>query len=383
MSLGSVETEKKNSDPARRRFCLTDARQEAQRLAVFVQKGIDPRTATLVEKEESKREMLEAERRIKEEERQGTTFRQFWDDVFLPTRKKLKKRTRDSNKAQFEHWIEPEIGKMRLLDLSSFALEKICSNMRKAGQSPKSIKHAMGLISSMWTLARDEGYVSGDSPTRKIKIKIENRRVRFLSRREADRLLTELKSVSRDTYDITLMALRTGARFGELAHLRWSDVSLKRKLVHFKDTKSGDSRHIPITTDAAEMLKEREYLHMQKGILSPHGLVFPSRRGKIRERISKSFTRTVDGLGFNNDIEDSRDRVCFHTLRHTAASWLVSEGVALYKVGKLLGHSETKTTERYSHLAPDSFKDVIDVLERSSEAGEKVLPFEPKAENDQ
>ncbi len=55
-------------------------------------------------------------------------------------------------------------------------------------------------------------------------------------------------------------------------------------------------------------------------------------------------------------IKDARQKVVFHTLRHTFASWLVEKGVPLYNVAKLMGHSTIDMTQRYSHLAPDSLR---------------------------
>jgi integrase len=46
----------------------------------------------------------------------------------------------------------------------------------------------------------------------------------------------------------------------------------------------------------------------------------------------------------------------FHDLRHTCASWLINEGVDLYVVGKILGHSGPQTTARYAHLADKTLK---------------------------
>jgi len=53
----------------------------------------------------------------------------------------------------------------------------------------------------------------------------------------------------------------------------------------------------------------------------------------------------------------------FHTLRHTAASWLVMEGVDLYTVGKIFGHKTPRMTQRYAHLSPDYMAGAVGKLD--------------------
>jgi integrase len=53
----------------------------------------------------------------------------------------------------------------------------------------------------------------------------------------------------------------------------------------------------------------------------------------------------------------------FHTLRHTAASWLVMEGVDLYAVGQILGHKTARMTQRYAHLSPDYMAGAVGKLD--------------------
>lgn len=110
------------------------------------------------------------------------------------------------------------------------------------------------------------------------------------------------------------------------------------------------------------MLKGREILARSKG-----ELVFPAKNGAKRRWVPDTFERTVRNLGLNNtgevdadgkpvEIADARQRVVFHSLRHTFASWLVQNGTPLYTVAKLMGHSTLEMTQRYSHLAPDTLK---------------------------
>jgi site-specific recombinase XerD len=68
---------------------------------------------------------------------------------------------------------------------------------------------------------------------------------------------------------------------------------------------------------------------------------------------------------FNQNVSDKRDWVNFHTLRHTFASWLVEADTNIYFVKELLGHSDLKLTERYSHIGENKLKQAVQKLQRS------------------
>jgi site-specific recombinase XerD len=94
-----------------------------------------------------------------------------------------------------------------------------------------------------------------------------------------------------------------------------------------------------------------------------NGLIFIDKNGNRVARISNTFRRVADEL-FNRGVKDSRLRVCFHTLRHTFASRLVQNGVSLFEVKELLGHSDFSMTQRYSHLSPEGLQKVVKILNR-------------------
>jgi integrase len=64
-------------------------------------------------------------------------------------------------------------------------------------------------------------------------------------------------------------------------------------------------------------------------------------------------------LGFNKGITDQRQKVVFHTLRHTYASWLAESGTDIYTIGRLLGHSTVQMSARYAHLGPGAMQEAI------------------------
>ena len=81
----------------------------------------------------------------------------------------------------------------------------------------------------------------------------------------------------------------------------------------------------------------------------------------------------------NEGIDDTRQKVVFHSLRHTFASWLVQDGVDLFVVKELMGHERIDMTERYSHLSPIAMRSAVKTLESGIEKARqtgKVVNFQ-------
>ncbi len=146
-------------------------------------------------------------------------------------------------------------------------------------------------------------------------------------------------------------AVCTGLRRGELVSLRWRFVNLAPSEAWITiqsygdfETKSGHGRSIPLVNEATKVLEER-----YGSGYAPEAYVFTDGKGMRLSgaRVSKAFKRGVRIAGLD-------DRLHFHSLRHTCASWLVMHGQSLLFVAGVLGHSSTQVTQRYAHLAPDS-----------------------------
>ncbi len=88
------------------------------------------------------------------------------------------------------------------------------------------------------------------------------------------------------------------------------------------------------------MCKRRVYRAPARG--RDQDLVFPDKKGHVQEKISHSFYRVVNELKLNEGVSDPRDKVVYHTFRHSYASNLVQAGVDLYPVQRLMGHSNSK-----------------------------------------
>ena len=312
-------------------------------------------------------EKAEAERLEKE----AVTFKTFFDDTYLPQAKADKKeKSVTREEGLFKVWISPAIGRLPMKDIAPFHLEKLKKSMATAKQSPRSVQYALAVIRQVFNEARRKGAYVGESPTAKVKFpKPDNGRMRFLTRAEADKLLEALKGKSDDVYDMALISLNCGLRFGEIASLTWQDVDLTKGTLTIRDAKAG-SRYAFLTEQAAAMLKTRK-----QG--KPADYVFEGRKGEM-SRISPTFFRAVDELKLNDGIDDPRLKVYFHSLRHTYASWMIEEGADLYTVQKLLGHKTNVMTQRYAHMSENRLRDATKALsisqrpKQEEEAGQVV-----------
>jgi len=254
----------------------------------------------------------------------------------------------------FRIWIEPEIGTKPLKDVTTFHLEKIKKDMKAAGKAPRSIQYMLAVVRQIFAHC----YKKGPNPAGKAggvkRQKFDNKRTRYLTRLQAEKLLAELATLSQDVHDMALLSLHTGMRAGEIFAIAWADVDFNNGVLMLKDTKSGKNRPAYMTATTRAMLKSRP----KEGVL-----VFPNRSGEVITQLSNSFDRAVKKLGLNDGITDRLNKVTFHTLRHTFASWLVENGTDLYYIKELLGHSTIALTERYAHIGENALRAAVQGLE--------------------
>lgn len=284
------------------------------------------------------------------------TFGEFFAEVYMPAQTDNGKSPRSIRREEElgRLWILPALANRPIRKIGQVDLQRIKAAMTQAGRAPRSIEYAMAVTRQVFNTAKIHGVLQGDPPRlakRSKADKFDNRRMRFLGHDEAETLLAELARRSTDLHDIALVSLRCGMRAGEIFSLTWGDVDFSTGLIFVRDPKNSRNRHVPATSDLLQVLSER-----RPSSPTPTQLVFPGRGGETITSVSASYDRAVSALGFNNGIADRRDKVCFHSLRHTYASWLVEIGTPLYDVQKLLGQSSLAMTMRYAHRAPEGLK---------------------------
>lgn len=307
---------------------------------------------TLKEKRE-----IEYEKRA-QKEKDSITFDTLFYEIYLPQQKT--KKTWQKEVELYRLWIESVIGNLFIKDISPLHIERIKKNMDKKAAS--TIRYCLGIARQVLNYAYRIGLYNADNPVRKVKMpKADNKRIRFLTHEEADKLLKALYLKSPEVRDMALLALQCGLRAGEIFNLTWGDIDIERGILLLSDTKSsmsGRIRYAYLPTETKEMLSIK-----QRG--NKDDLVFKGRGGIKRRFTSKTYDRVVKDLGLNDGVTDPRQKVVFHSLRHTYASWLVESGVDLYTVKTLLGHSSIVMTERYSHLGQNTLQNAVRTFEKS------------------
>jgi integrase len=216
--------------------------------------------------------------------------------------------------------------------------------------TPTTLNIELRTLRSAFNLVRKWGLVKENPFAGTQLFRIPERPPAFLTRKQYEKLMD---SIGTDWIrDIVVFAVCTGMRQGEILHLEWQHVDMDRRIVHVTSTatfktKMGKRRVVPLNEKAMDVVRRQPRTGQ---------FVFTMDRRQIRrDTLTHAFKKQVKALGLSNDIH-------FHSLRHTFASWLVQDGVSLYQVGRLLGHSDTKTTEIYAHLQPETMHDVVDRL---------------------
>ena len=306
--------------------------------------------ATLSEKRAEAKAKKEADRiRLEEEKRRAITVKDYWDAYYSPYAKQEKaSETWRKEESNFTTWIIPYIGDLALCHLKPADFERIRMEMRGKQRAPRSIQLVFAVMKAVWKHAAHWEYVNGPCPANFIRIgRINNARTRFLTPDEARLLLDKVKELDADAWAFTLACLHTGGRLGEVARLTWGNVDLKSGYLTLLHTKSGKPRAIPLTRQLAELLQL-----MPKG--TPDCLVFRNSVGTQWTAMPAKYRKAIEELKLNAGRADRRDRLVFHSLRHSAASMLLEAGEHIRTIQQIFGWSTLAMVQRYLHPTEES-----------------------------
>ncbi len=236
-------------------------------------------------------------------------------------------------------------------EVTSHDLERFKRDRMAGGTSGQTIRHNLNLLRSSWKYAAKLGYrVSelsfpeiklGKSPLRYLSDEEERRLLACLDpKREVKGLppyeqrLPEMKRTMQDAYDLVVMLLDTGARYSEIANIEWLRIDMQERTIHLWRPKVQNEAILYMTDRVFDILSRRKGRAGQ--------FIFQNKQGGPRGYASLAIRRAFRKAG----LADSK----IHTLRHTHASRLIQNGMSVYEVREVLGHTDIKTTMRYAHL---------------------------------
>ena len=254
---------------------------------------------------------------------------------------KRKDRTATEYRRLLDRVILPVLGKRRVADVTRQDVAKLHHTLRA---TPYQANRVLAVLSKMFSLAEAWGdRADGSNPCRHVEKFTEQRRERFSSAEELGRLGDALAGYPGSPYVAALVKLLvfTGARLGESLTLEWAWIDFGRGETRLPDSKTGaKTLHLPPPA-----------LAVLSGLPRVEGnpfVIVGDRSGRHLVNAEKPWRgiRATAGL---NDVR-------LHILRHAFASVAAASGMGLPIIGKMLGHSQVQTTQRYAHLAADPVK---------------------------
>ena len=274
-------------------------------------------------------------------------------------------------KAMLAKLVAPLLGKKLVTDITKTDVAKLLAKVaegraRPAKEKPNNRARKLQgakptpvranrtgeVLRKMFTLAIEWGWRE-DNPAAAFHRRIESARERFLSQMEIVLLAAALDGAAdQRAAGIIRLCMLTGARLGEVRQARFEQFNLELGVWSkpAATTKQRKVHRVPVSTDVAAIVRQRQ-------LLVPSGVpwLFP---GDTPGQPVKEIRR----FWINVQKEAKLPDVRIHDLRHTFASLLVSGGASLEMIGKLLGHTQMQTTQRYAHLMDSPLRAGVDAV---------------------
>jgi integrase len=305
-----------------------------------------------------------------------------WADEWWPTRGKAPSTMKvDANRRKVHldpRWAAVPIGSIRRHDIRSWA-----ATMARRGTGASTVQRAVHLLSASLAAAVDAEVLPANPAARLVLPSGAISQERYLTRDEYELLLAQMPT----THDQLIVHLLTytGLRWGEMAGLHWDRVDLERGVLRVAETwdekdgavapypKGKKVRDVPIPGWLAALLDEQP----RTKVCGQRHVAGRCRSGLVLTTPGGSVLRNPKWSAVWREAVDLADigEVRIHDCRHTYASWLIQAGVPLARVGQLMGHVSTATTQKYAHLDDAPADEVMAALTAPGEVAPK-LPHE-------
>ena len=275
-------------------------------------------------------------------------------------------------------YITPNLGKIKLVELKPYLIQQLYDKLIARGKGRRTVQVVHAVIHRSLNQAVKLGILDLNPDDSTSPPKTQEKEIRVLDQDQVHALLSVAKSKGFHHFALYYVALVTGMRQGELLGLKWNDFDPERKTIKVTrqvqrvqgggfefsppKTKKG-FRTIKLGGEAVNVLRRHyiaqlDYSSREGDKWQDHTLIFPSVVGTPINppNLVKAFRALLEKAGL--------PRVRFHSLRHTAASLMLNNGVDVLVVSRRLGHSKPSITlDVYGHLIPSSQQKVADLMD--------------------
>jgi integrase len=283
-----------------------------------------------------------------------------------------KKRTGEADRFTIDRVLLPKFKNRKVAEITFVDIDGLHHKLSK--DHPYMANRIVSLLSKMFSLAIKKQWRT-DNPAKGIERNEETPRERYLSPPELERLTKTLGVwPDQEVADIIRLLLYTGARRGEVLAAEWKQFNLDEGTwtKPSSHTKTKRVHKVPLSDEALAVLSKMQAERAKADKVSP--FLFPGRSEGHKVDLKKPWPAICKAA----HIEGLR----IHDLRHSFASILVAGGASLPMIGRLLGHTQVATTQRYAHLDVEPLRKLVAtvgaVVDGAAKAPKTVVPLKGK-----
>jgi site-specific recombinase XerD len=274
-------------------------------------------------------------------------------------------------------FVSPEIGQLRINEISSLHFQRIVNKMITSGLSKSSTNKVIEHFKAVFNYSYSNELIARNPSKNVKKFKLPKKEMKYLSKEYVDKLLTythhKYQGEERWKHVLYLTFFLTGERLGEVLGLQWSQIHFEEDAILVNQIWCSKEHKIVDTTKGKKDLRLPMNSYLKKELAS----IRNSRKGEFI--FSQNGDRPIDASNFRSriwfkDLEEAGiPRIRIHDSRHTYASLFMMSGGDIYDLKMLLNHSTVAMTEKYAKLSPKHLAKVKDLITINIQSDDNVI----------